>query len=172
MAYSPLVKYVAGRMSSGLPAHVDEASGYRFYRHDLEMPISIPETGGILPGDDIVTFSKDEGRTWANVEIIPRSYPELLEISGPCIESRYSGDLLAIAALYMMPDGSNPSGQFGVYPTADAAVKELGWKLPWFCESPSRKSAKANPEPSVAVGFEDVQFPAKANAPLAMLVWK
>src|ERR687893_1896237 len=25
VAYSPLVKYVAGRMSSGLPAHVDEA---------------------------------------------------------------------------------------------------------------------------------------------------
>src|SRR3954454_11706980 len=25
IAYSPLVKYVAGRMSSGLPAHVDEA---------------------------------------------------------------------------------------------------------------------------------------------------
>src|ERR687891_147097 len=25
VAYSPLVKYVAGRMASGLPAHVDEA---------------------------------------------------------------------------------------------------------------------------------------------------
>jgi len=25
IAYSPLVKYVAGRMASGLPAHVDEA---------------------------------------------------------------------------------------------------------------------------------------------------
>ena len=25
VAYSPLVKYVAGRMSSGLPAHVEEA---------------------------------------------------------------------------------------------------------------------------------------------------
>ena len=25
LAYSPLVKYVAGRMSSGLPAHVEEA---------------------------------------------------------------------------------------------------------------------------------------------------
>ena len=25
MAYSPLVKYVAGRMASGLPSHVDEA---------------------------------------------------------------------------------------------------------------------------------------------------
>jgi sialidase-1 len=90
------------------------ATGYRFYRHDLEMPISIPETGGILPGDDIVTFSKDEGRNWAAPEIIQRSYPELLEISGPSIESRDSGDLLAIGALYKMPDGSNPSGQFGV----------------------------------------------------------
>ena len=90
------------------------ATGYRFYRHDLEAPICDPNTSGILPGDDIVTFSQDEGRTWANVAIIPRSYPELLEISGPCIESRYSGDLLAIAALYKMPDGSNPSGQFGV----------------------------------------------------------
>jgi RNA polymerase sigma factor for flagellar operon FliA len=25
VAYSPLVKYVAGRMGSGLPAHVEEA---------------------------------------------------------------------------------------------------------------------------------------------------
>ena len=25
LAYSPLVKYVAGRMSSGLPAHVEES---------------------------------------------------------------------------------------------------------------------------------------------------
>ena len=25
VAYSPLVKYVAGRLSSGLPSHVDEA---------------------------------------------------------------------------------------------------------------------------------------------------
>jgi RNA polymerase sigma factor FliA len=25
LAYSPLVKYVAGRMSSGLPAHIEEA---------------------------------------------------------------------------------------------------------------------------------------------------
>ncbi|MDQ3433702.1 MAG: RNA polymerase sigma factor WhiG, partial [Actinomycetota bacterium] len=25
LAYAPLVKYVAGRMSSGLPAHVEEA---------------------------------------------------------------------------------------------------------------------------------------------------
>jgi sialidase-1 len=90
------------------------AAGYRFYRHDLEMPICLPETGGILPGDDLVTFSDDGGRTWKYPTVIPRNYPELLEISGPCIESRFSGDILAIAALYKMPDGSNPSGQIGV----------------------------------------------------------
>ncbi len=90
------------------------AAGYRFYRYDLEAPICDPQTGGILPGDDIVAFSKDGGRSWTDPKIIVRSYPELLEISGPCIESRASGDLLAIAALYKMPDGSNPSGQFGV----------------------------------------------------------
>ncbi|HZT33685.1 MAG TPA: sialidase family protein [Bryobacteraceae bacterium] len=90
------------------------ATGYRFHRHDPEMPIAIPETGGILPGDDIVSFSSDEGRTWTVPAIIARSHPELLEISGPCIESRRSGDLLAVAAPYRMPDGSNPSGQIGV----------------------------------------------------------
>lgn len=90
------------------------AAGYRFHRHDPEMPIAIPETGGIQPGDDIISFSADEGRTWSVPSIIPRSYPELLELSGPCIESRASGDLLGLGAPYKMPDGSNPSGQIGV----------------------------------------------------------
>ncbi len=89
------------------------AVGYRFHRHDPDMPIAIPETGGILPGDDIVSFSGDEGRNWHLPEIIPRQYPEVMEISGPCIELR-SGDLLAVAALYPMPDGSTPSGHRGI----------------------------------------------------------
>ena len=89
------------------------AIGYRFHRHDLEQGISIEKTGGILPGDDIVAFSEDEGKTWTIPQIIPQSTPELQEISGPCIQTR-SGDLLAVAGLYKMPDGSNPSGQFGV----------------------------------------------------------
>jgi sialidase-1 len=89
------------------------AMGYRFHRHDLEKPIGIEETGGILPGDDVVSESSDEGRTWSEPRIIPRSYPELLEISGPCIELP-SGDLVAISAPYRMPDGSNPSGQVGI----------------------------------------------------------
>ena len=89
------------------------AVGYRFYRHDLEQGISLEETGGILPGDDVVSFSEDEGRTWTVPRVIPRSHPELLEISGPCIQTA-DGDLLAVAGIFKMPDGSNPSGQYGV----------------------------------------------------------
>jgi sialidase-1 len=89
------------------------AIGYRFHRHDLESPIAIPETGGILPGDDIVAFSSDGGHTWSTPEIIARGRPELLEISGPCIELR-SGELLAVAAMYPLPDGSTPSGCLGI----------------------------------------------------------
>ena len=89
------------------------AVGYCFYRHDPEQGISIEETGGILPGDDIVSFSEDDGRTWTVPRVIPRSHPELLEISGPCIQTA-AGDLLAVAGIFKMPDGSNPSGQYGV----------------------------------------------------------
>ncbi len=88
------------------------AIGYRFHRHDPEAPISLPETGGILPGDDLIAFSRDGGRTWSDPDIIERSYPELLELSGPCIELR-SGALLAGGAPYTRPDGSSPSCHFG-----------------------------------------------------------
>jgi sialidase-1 len=96
-----------------LRAGVLVATGYRFHRHDPESPIAIPETGGVLHGDDIISFSGDEGHSWSVPEIIPRTHPELLELSGPCIELR-SGDLVGVAAPYRMPDGSNPSGQIGV----------------------------------------------------------
>jgi len=88
------------------------ATGYRFYRDDLEEGIAIPATGGFQPGDNLVSFSHDEGRTWQIPQVIERSYPELLETSGPCIETA-SGDLLGTAGFYKLPDGSNPSGQFG-----------------------------------------------------------
>jgi len=88
------------------------ATGYRFYRDDPEEAIAIPESGGFQPGDNIVTFSNDGGRSWKTPEVIRRSYPELLELSGPCIETA-SGDVLGTAGFYKLPDGSNPSGQFG-----------------------------------------------------------
>src|SRR6185503_11956174 len=34
------------------------ATGYRFHRYDPEQAISITETDGLLPGDDLVSFSK------------------------------------------------------------------------------------------------------------------
>jgi sialidase-1 len=89
------------------------AIGYRFDRHDPEQGIGIEATGGLLPGDDIVCFSDDEGRTWSVPQVISRSRPELIEISGPCIELR-SGEMVAAGALLKMADGSNPSGQQGI----------------------------------------------------------
>lgn len=89
------------------------ALGYRLHRNDPESPIAIPETDGILPGDDIVSFSKDNGSTWTVPQVIPRSTPELLEIPSRCLQLR-SGDIVATAGLFKMPDGTNPSGQCGV----------------------------------------------------------
>jgi len=89
------------------------AVGYRFHRHDPEQAIGIEETGGVLPGDNIVCFSDDCGKSWTVPQILERSWPELIEVSGPCVETA-SGDLLAVGALMKLPDGSNPSGQTGV----------------------------------------------------------
>jgi len=87
--------------------------GYSFERRDPAAGISIEETGGILPGEDVISFSPDEGKTWTPHRVIPRTCPELYEISGPCLELR-SGDLVAVAAPFKMPDGGNPSGQLGI----------------------------------------------------------
>jgi sialidase-1 len=88
------------------------ALGYRFHRDDPDQPIAIQETDGALPGDDIVAFSTDDGHTWTPPRVIPRSTPELLEIPSRCLQLR-SGDIVATAGLFKMPDGTNPSGQFG-----------------------------------------------------------
>jgi sialidase-1 len=89
------------------------AVGYRFHRTDSEQPIVIGETGGFQPGDNVVSFSNDGGRSWAELTVIERCCPESIEISGPAIETQ-SGDLLALGALLPLPDGSNPSGPVGV----------------------------------------------------------
>jgi sialidase-1 len=88
------------------------ALGYRFHRDDPDQTIAIQETDGALPGDDVVSFSRDEGRTWTRPQVIPRSTPELLEIPSRSLQLG-SGDVVATAGLFRMPDGSNPSGQFG-----------------------------------------------------------
>lgn len=100
------------------------AVGYRFHRHDPEQAIAIAGTGGFLPGDNLVAFSRDEGRTWSAPEIIPRRHPELLEMSGPAIELQ-SSELVASAGFYKVPDGSNPSGRFGTL------LRSTDWGRTW-----------------------------------------
>ena len=89
------------------------AVGYRFDREDPDRPIGNPEGGGLLPGNDVVSFSNDEGRTWSIPKIIEHGYPEVLELSSPCVQLS-SGDIVAIGPPFKMWDGSNPTGQFGV----------------------------------------------------------
>jgi len=89
------------------------AIGYRCHRQDPDLPIGNPQTRGILPGDDMVSFSKNDGSTWSIPRIIEHGYPELLEASAPCIELS-SGDILETSAPFKAWDGSNPTGQIGI----------------------------------------------------------
>ena len=89
------------------------AVGYRFNRPDLSVPIVNPETGGFLWGPNVVSFSKDGGRTWTVSEAIDCGVPETLEIAGSPIQTK-SGDIIAIGSVFKKWDGSNPTGQVGV----------------------------------------------------------
>ena len=88
------------------------ATGYRFHRTDPDSPLANPETGGLRDGQNLVSFSHDEGRQWSTPKVIPRTRPELVEASGPCIELR-SGTILAAGELFPMWDGGNPSSYAG-----------------------------------------------------------
>jgi len=88
------------------------AIGYRFHRRNPDLPVGNAE-GGLLSGDDIVSFSTDDGKTWTIPKVIQHGYPELLETSGPCIEL-HSGDLMATSCPCFMWDGTNPTGQVGI----------------------------------------------------------
>jgi sialidase-1 len=89
------------------------AMGYRFYRENPECPIGNGKTGGLLPGENIITFSHDNGRSWFVPRKIEHPFPEILELSGPCLELA-CGDFLAAGPPFKMWDGGNPSGQNGI----------------------------------------------------------
>lgn len=88
------------------------AVGYRFDRNNPDLPIGNPETGGLLPGKNAVSFSTDSGQTWSVPAVIETGYSELLEVSGPCVELE-SGELLALGSPFKCWNGSNPTGQYG-----------------------------------------------------------
>ena len=89
------------------------AVGYGFYRDNPEI-LTNPETGGLPAGENLVSFSSDDGTTWAIPEKMRLSRPEVLEISGPSIQLRGSGELLAVGTPLVMWDGARPSGAVGV----------------------------------------------------------
>jgi len=115
------------------------ALGYRFHRRDPDERITIEQNDGILPGDDAVSFSRDEGRTWTVPRVIPHRTPELLEIPSRSLQLR-SGDIVATAGLFKLSDGTNPSGQFGVL------LRSTDYGQTWndevhFYESPTKTVA-------------------------------
>lgn len=89
------------------------ALGYRFNRPDLTVPIVNPETGGFLPGPDVVSRSTDDGRTWSAPVVMDCGVPETVELAGSAIQTR-SGDILAIGGVFKHWDGGNPTGEVGL----------------------------------------------------------
>ena len=89
------------------------AVGYCFYRNDPDERLTNPETDGLRDGDNLVSFSKDKGHTWTKPHVIPRSWPEVVEVSGPCIELS-DGTILFSGSLFPKWDGSHPSHNVGV----------------------------------------------------------
>ena len=94
------------------------AAGYRFHRSDPEQQLVNPETDGVRPGDNLVTFSGDAGRTWSPPSALRRSVPELIELSGPLLLAS-DGALLGVGSLFPRWDGSHPSGMGGVLLRSD-----------------------------------------------------
>ena len=89
------------------------ATGYRFHRSGPDELISNPQTDGVRDGDNLFAQSSDEGRTWSRPSVIPRTYRELIETSGPAIELR-NGTILVAGSLFPMWDGTHPAGCRGV----------------------------------------------------------
>ena len=72
------------------------------------------KAGGMAPdGENLVSFSSDDGHGWSLPRTLHHRYPEMLETSGPCIQLK-NGDLLAVCTPMPLHDGSNPTGHLGI----------------------------------------------------------
>jgi sialidase-1 len=87
------------------------ATGYSHYP-DGEHWIS-HITGGCPDGMNLICYSNDDGHTWTLPKELHHRYPEVLEISGPCIQLQ-NGDLVALGTPIPMYDGSRPTGIPGI----------------------------------------------------------
>lgn len=89
------------------------ATGYRFHRSHPDERLANPDADGIRDGENLVTFSKDDGQSWTEPRVIPRSRPELVETSGPSVQL-HDGTILSAGMLFPLWDGSHPSGSGSV----------------------------------------------------------
>ena len=89
------------------------ATGYRFHRTEPDQRLANAETDGIRDGENLVSFSKDEGHTWTEPRVIPRSWPEVIEAAGPSFQL-HDGTLLVAGSLMPVWDGSHPSNNVAV----------------------------------------------------------
>ena len=121
------------------------AMGYCFHRTDPDQTIANPdpECDGLRNGDNLVSFSSDEGRAWSTPRIIPKTHPELIEQSGPAIQLR-DGTILGSGSLYPMWDGTNPSGFVGVLLRSEDEGKTWNDKTKFF-EDPTGHFAPSEP---------------------------
>ncbi len=121
------------------------ALGYRFHRSDPDQTMANPEPNvdGIRGGDDLVSFSEDEGHSWTHPRIIPRTRPELIEQSGPAIQLR-SGVILGAGSLFPRWDGSNPSGFVGALQRSEDEGETWDDRTNFF-EDPAGRYAPSEP---------------------------
>jgi sialidase-1 len=113
---TPLHPNLKKGLGSLKPTLLDDGSliaiGYSFYHTSPDVLVN-PDTGGLPPGENLVSESSDDGRTWSLPKPLKHTHPEVLEISGPAIQTQ-SGDLLALGYPMMPWDGKRPSGHVGV----------------------------------------------------------
>ena len=93
------------------------ATGCRFHRTDPDQLILHP-AGGLRNGDNLVSFSRDEGKSWTHPQVVARTCPEVIEQAGPSIQLR-RGTILVSGSLYPMWDKSRPSGAVGILSRSD-----------------------------------------------------
>ena len=94
------------------------AAGYNFQRSGRDEVLTNAETDGVRGGDNLVSFSRDDGRIWTPPAVIPRTRPDLIELSGPTIQLA-GGAILGAGSLFPRWDGSNPSGCVGALLRSD-----------------------------------------------------